>query len=77
MRTLNLPIILEPGEDRGFVVHCPVIPGCMTQGDTRAEALANIREAIALCLECLEAEGWTLPDSADATMVTVEVPTWA
>jgi len=70
MRTLNLPIVLEPGEDRGFVVRCPVIPGCISQGDTRDEAIANIREAIALCLECQGAEGWTLAEAFERTSGT-------
>jgi predicted RNase H-like HicB family nuclease len=47
----ELPVILTPDEDGGFVVECPVIPGCISQGDTRDEALVNIREAIELCLE--------------------------
>jgi predicted RNase H-like HicB family nuclease len=46
----GLPVVLTPDEDGGFVVECPVIPGCISQGDTRDEALANIREAIELCL---------------------------
>ena len=47
MATMHeLPVILTPDEDGGFVVECPVIPGCISQGDTRDEALTNIREAI-------------------------------
>ncbi len=46
-----LKIVLEKGEDRGFVAHVPALKGCWSQGDTRAEALANIREAIAGWLE--------------------------
>ena len=57
----RFPVMLRPGDDGWIVVECPVIPGCLSQGRTRAEALANIREAIALCLECQEAEGWSLP----------------
>jgi predicted RNase H-like HicB family nuclease len=47
----TLPVVLRPGEDGWFVAECPVLPGCVSQGKTRDEALANIREAIALCLE--------------------------
>jgi predicted RNase H-like HicB family nuclease len=47
----EFPVILTPDEDGGFVVECPVIPGCISQGDTRDEALEHIREAIELCLE--------------------------
>jgi predicted RNase H-like HicB family nuclease len=47
---MELPVILSPGEDGYLVAECPVIPGCISQGRTRAEALRNIREAIELCL---------------------------
>jgi predicted RNase H-like HicB family nuclease len=47
----SLPVILLPGEDGWLVAECPVLPGCISQGRTREEALANIREAIELCLE--------------------------
>ena len=57
----DLPVILTPGEDGYLVAECPVIPGCVSQGRTREEALANIREAIELCLENQSVEGWQLP----------------
>jgi predicted RNase H-like HicB family nuclease len=47
----TLPVVLRPGEDGWIVAECPVLPGCISQGKTRDEALSNIREAIALCLE--------------------------
>ncbi len=46
-------VILEPAEEGGFVVYCPSLPGCVSQGDTRAEALTNIKEAIELYIESL------------------------
>jgi predicted RNase H-like HicB family nuclease len=46
----ELPVILTPGEDGFLVAECPIIPGCISQGRTREEALRNIREAIELCL---------------------------
>ena len=48
---MDLPIILTDGDDGYLVAQCPVIPGCVSQGRTREEALTNIREAIELCLE--------------------------
>lgn len=57
IRMMELPVILTPGEDGFLVAECPVIPGCISQGRTRAEALQNIREAIELCLENQESEG--------------------
>ena len=58
---MELPIILLPGEDGFVVAECPVIPGCISQGKTRDEALRNIREPIELCLENRLNEGWQLP----------------
>ena len=48
---MTLKVIIEPGEDRGFVAHVPALKGCWSQGNTRSEALANIREAIEAWLE--------------------------
>ena len=47
-------------EDGVWVVECPSIPGCVSQGATRAEALANIQEAIAACLEVRAERGMPL-----------------
>jgi predicted RNase H-like HicB family nuclease len=58
---VRLPVVLIPGEDGYIVAECPILPGCISQGKTRDEALANIKEAIELCLESREEEGWTLP----------------
>jgi predicted RNase H-like HicB family nuclease len=46
---MKLKAVIEPGEQSGYVVHLPALTGCWSQGATREEALANIREA---------AEGW-------------------
>lgn len=54
-------IHVEQDEDGIFVVHVPALPGCITQGATRAEALANAREAIAAYLESLERHGEPVP----------------
>jgi predicted RNase H-like HicB family nuclease len=43
---MNLRVILERSEDGGFTVVVPALPGCVSEGDTREEALTNIREAI-------------------------------
>jgi predicted RNase H-like HicB family nuclease len=67
----EFPVVLTPDEEGGFVVECPVIPGCVSQGDTRDEALANIREAIELCLEGQAEEGWTLPEQIEVTKIAV------
>jgi predicted RNase H-like HicB family nuclease len=48
---MKLRVILEPSEDGGFTVVVPALPGCISEGDTREEAMENIREAIELYLE--------------------------
>ncbi len=48
---MNLKVVIEPGEDSGFVAHVPALRGCWSQGSTRAEAVENIREAAEAWLE--------------------------
>jgi predicted RNase H-like HicB family nuclease len=48
---MKYAVILERESDGGFVVSVPALPGCVSQGDTREEAMANIQEAIELYLE--------------------------
>lgn len=48
---MKFQTIFEPSEDGGFTVYVPSLPGCISEGDTYEEALANIREAIELYLE--------------------------
>jgi predicted RNase H-like HicB family nuclease len=53
-------VILEPEEDGGYSIHCPVLPGCSSQGHTRQEALSNIVEAIEAILEVMKENGQPL-----------------
>lgn len=48
---MKLQIIFEPSEEGGFTAYVPSLPGCISEGDTLAEAKTNIREAIELYLE--------------------------
>ena len=48
---MKLRVILEPSEDGGFTVLVPALTGCVSEGDTREEALKNIKEAIELYLD--------------------------
>jgi len=48
---MKLKVVLDPSDEGGFTVTVPSLPGCISEGDTREEALANIREAIELYLE--------------------------
>lgn len=51
---MNLGAMLEPSDEGGFTAIVPSLPGCISEGDTRDEALTNIREAIDLYLEPVE-----------------------
>ena len=68
---MKFPVVLMKGEDGYIVVECPVLPGCVSQGKTREEALANIREAIELYLETGEAP--ELPTAFEVAEVEVVV----
>ena len=48
---MKLKVVLEPSDEGGFTVFVPSLPGCVSEGNTRDEALSNIREAIGLYLE--------------------------
>jgi len=49
-------VIVEKGEDFGYVVHCPAVPGCHSQGETVEDALKNIQDAIRGCLSVKDSE---------------------
>jgi len=68
---MKLPVELTPGEDGWLVAECPLIPGCISQGKNHEEALANIREAIELCLETRDQEGWALPQEYEVVDINV------
>jgi predicted RNase H-like HicB family nuclease len=51
---MKLKIVLERSKDGGYTVYVPSLPGCISEGATREEALSNIREAIKLYLEPVE-----------------------
>jgi predicted RNase H-like HicB family nuclease len=57
---MKLPVTLERDETGMIVAECPAIPGCVSQGSDEEEALANIRDAILLCLGVRAEEGFPL-----------------
>lgn len=67
---MTLPVVLEAGEDGFVVAECPALPGCVTQGRSEAEALENIREAIAAWV-AVETAKHSGSRSADAKVVQV------
>jgi len=68
---MKLRVVIEQDEDGVFVAECPVLPGCVSQGPTRAEALANIRDAIAGYIESLRKHGDPIPPSIDEEVVEI------
>ena len=64
--------LIYPGEDGYWVAECPSLPGCLSQGRTKAEAVTNVREAIQLYVAALEADGLPVPEeNFDAVLVAV------
>ena len=63
-------VFLEEAEEGGYVVTCPVLPGCISEGDTREEALTNIKDAIEGYLATLQDHGQPLPN-VEAQIVEV------
>ena len=68
---MKLSVTIDRDEDGVWVVECPAIPGCVSQGKTKAAALANIKEAIALCLEVRAQRG--LPLTVETRQVEVAI----
>ena len=71
-KRMRFRVIVEPDEDGVFVAECPALSGCVSQGTTREEALANIRDAIQGYLHSLEKHGDPLP--GPITEEIIEVP---
>jgi predicted RNase H-like HicB family nuclease len=61
MKTLKLPVVITQDEDGYYLAEVPVLTSCYTQGKTKAEALANIKEVISLCLKHMKEEGNPIP----------------
>ena len=65
-------VIVYPGEDQYWVAECPSLPGCISQGITKEEAIANIREAIQVYISTLEEDKLSVPpERFEAILVAV------
>jgi len=51
---MRLKVLLEPSDEGGFTAYVPTLPGCISEGETADEAMANLREAVELYLEPVE-----------------------
>ena len=70
---MKFRVLIETDEDGAFVAEVPSLPGCISQGETRQEALRNIEEAISAYLESLQARDEPIPPSIDEELVDVAV----
>lgn len=68
---MKFTVTIDRDEDGAWIAECPSIPGCVSQGATRDEALANVKEAIALCLEVRAEKG--MPLTVETRQVEVVV----
>ena len=66
-------VVLESNELGGYTVTVPLLPGCISEGDTNEEAMANIKEAIELYMESLQADGEPIPSEEAAEETVIEV----
>jgi predicted RNase H-like HicB family nuclease len=68
---MKFMVLLQADEDGFIVAECPSLPGCFSQGRTKVEALANINDAIALCIKTRRDNGLHVPVEADAEIVEI------
>ncbi len=62
-------VVLHPGQDGYWVVECPSLPGCISQGETKDAAIANIKEAIKEYVAALEEDGLPVPEERFEALV--------
>lgn len=65
-------VVIEQDEDGVYVAECPTLPGCISQGKTRQDAVANIKDAIAGYLHSLQQHGEPIPPPITEEVVEVE-----
>ena len=70
---MKLRIVVEQDEDGKFVSNCPTLPGCWSQGDTRDEAIANIKDAISGYLASLNKHGDPIPPPISEEIIEVQL----
>ena len=58
---MKYTVIIEQGRESGYVVYCPALKGCISQGETQDEALRNIKEAMEAYIEALLEDGLPVP----------------
>lgn len=62
-------VVISRGEDGYWVAECPSLPGCISQGETKESAVANIKEAITIYIEALSEDGLPVPEERFDTLL--------
>lgn len=70
---MKYSVLVEKGRESGYVAYCPALKGCVSQGDTKKEALKNLREAMRLYIETLMEDGIPIPTEVGRETVELEV----
>lgn len=70
---MKFRVVIEIDEDGFYVAQCPSLPGCISQGKTRKEALENIKDAIKGYIESLRKHGEPVPPGIEEELVDVNV----
>jgi len=70
---MKYTVIIEQGCESGYVVYCPALKGCVSQGETKEDALKNIKEAMEVYIEALVGDGLPVPTEVGKDTVELEV----
>jgi predicted RNase H-like HicB family nuclease len=70
---MKYTVIIEQGNESGYVAYAPALKGCVSQGQTKAEAMRNIKEAMEAYIEALLEDGLPIPTEVGKHMVELEV----
>ena len=70
---MEYTVVIRKAPDGFYIASCPVIPEAHAQGETHEECVANIKEALELCLECRKDRGEEIPQEIDTRQITVAI----
>ena len=72
----KIPLVFEPQPEGGYTVTCPILPELITEGDTIAEALANVKDALTAILEAYQDLKRPLPPVLERVALDLHMPFW-
>ena len=70
---MKYTVIIEKGRESGYIAHCPALKGCVSQGETRDDALANVKEAMEAYIEVLIEDDLPVPTEVGRETVEVQI----